>query len=227
VVPSGGGIVAPASGTYDAGSQLNITATPNNGYRFDHWSGITGNSNKASLLMDTNRTVTAYFTKVYSLNVIAPPDVGGTVNPDNGTYDADSRVTLTAKTTICPYAFDHWSGTDNDSVNPTTVTMNADKSVKLFIKKLTASQPVAKTETVWGGGTVNLTIELNRFEWVQGELWDPYFRVDLLDPNGKIIQNLGGKFTFNAEIPGRYTIVLHNGNTLVDAAYKLSYTIYH
>jgi len=226
--PSDGGTVYPASGTYEAGTQLAFTATPLNGYRFDHWSGgITGNSNKSTLLISTNQIVTAYFTKVYNLTINAPPDVGATVSPGSGVYDAGTSVTITAKATICPYAFDHWSGTENDNVNPTTVTMRADKSVTVYFKKLTASPTVNDTQTIWGGGSTNVPIELNQFEWVQGELWDPYFSVVLQDPNGKIVKNLGANFTFNAEIPGRYTIVLRNTNTISAAAYKLSYTIYH
>lgn len=225
--PSDGGTVYPASGTYEAGTQLTFTATPLNGYRFDHWSGdITGNSNKSTLLIATNQTMTAHFTKTYNLTINAPPEVGATVSPGSGVYDAGTSVTITAKATMYPYAFDHWSGTANDNVNPTTVTMNTDKSVTVYFKKLTASPTVDDTQTIWGGGSTNVPIELNQFEWVQGEFWGPYFSVTLLDPNGKIVENLGATFTFNAEIPGRYTIVLHNTNTLSRAAYTLSYTIY-
>ena len=132
-LPSNGGIINLNSGNYDAGTQVAVTVTPNTGYRFDHWSGdVTGNSNKSMLLMDDNRTVTAYFIKVYNLTVNLPSGVGVTVIPNSGIYDANTKVTLTANATMCPYAFDHWNGTDNDNVNPTTLTMNADKSVTMY-----------------------------------------------------------------------------------------------
>jgi len=35
--PADGGIVRPASGTYDAGSTVTFTVTPANGYRFLNW----------------------------------------------------------------------------------------------------------------------------------------------------------------------------------------------
>ena len=59
---SGGGTIDPGSGAFEAGTYVNITATPASGYRFDHWGGsATGSSNPVNILIDTNKTVTAYF----------------------------------------------------------------------------------------------------------------------------------------------------------------------
>ena len=55
--PADGGTVIPNSGTYEAGTQHILTATPNDGYRFNNWSGdITGDSNKLTLLINKNKT---------------------------------------------------------------------------------------------------------------------------------------------------------------------------
>jgi len=227
-MPADGGTVNPTSGTYEAGTQLTLNATPNDGYRFNNWSGdITGGSNTMALLVNSNKNLTANFIKTYKLNINYSPDVGAIVNQASGVYDAGEKVTLSAKPSICPYGFDHWSGADNDNLNPTTVTMDADKSVTLYFKKLTASQPVTDSKTIWGGGSTHVGIEVNKFDWVQGEFWGPYFSAVLQDPNGKTIKTLGANFTFNAEIPGRYLVVLHNTNTMISAAYSLTYTIYH
>ena len=226
--PADGGTVHPTSGTYEAGTQYTLTATPNDGYRFNNWSGdMTGNSNKLTLLINENKTLTANFIKTYKLVINSPPDVGAIVSQASGVYDSGEIVTISAKPTVCPYGFDHWSGTDNDNLNTTTVTMDADKSVTLHFKKLTASQPVTDSKTIWGGGSTHVGIEVNKFEWVQGEFWGPYFSAVLQDPNGTTVQTLGANFTFNAEIPGRYIVVLHNTNSMISAAYSLTYTIYH
>lgn len=223
-----GGTIQPNGGTFEAGTQVKVIATPASGYRFDHWGGsVTETVNTANIIMDSDKTITAYFTKICSLKISVPPGVGASVSPDNGVHDTGSVVTITAKATMFPYTFDHWSGTADDNVNPTTVTMDADKLVTLYFRELTAAPTVTDTQTIWGGGSVNVTIELNQFDWVQGEFWGPYFSVTLYDPNGKMLKNLGANFTFNAEIPGRYAIVLYNANTLVAAAYRLTYTVYH
>jgi len=71
----------------------------------------------------------------YSLTTAVSPAGSGTVTPsapncpDNPSlYAAGTAVTLTAAPSA-GYAFDEWSGAASGSVNPTTVTMDGDKSV--------------------------------------------------------------------------------------------------
>jgi len=64
--PTGGGIVTlkPSGGTYDVGNNIAVTAIPNNGYRFDHWSGdVTGTQNPVVLTIDSDKTIVAHFEK--------------------------------------------------------------------------------------------------------------------------------------------------------------------
>ena len=95
VSPSNSGILDPNNGNYEAGSPLTITATPATGYRFDHWGGsATGTANQISILIDNNKTITAYFTKQYTLKLSSNPNIGGTITPSSGVYDAGTKVTL-------------------------------------------------------------------------------------------------------------------------------------
>ena len=223
------GTVSPGNGTYDAGTTVNIIATPANGYRFLNWgTDATGSSNSLNLLINGNKNITANFIPEYTLAVSADPSEG-TVSIKGGIYDANSTVNLTA-TSVFPYAFNNWSGTDNDSVNPTKVTMNSNKTVVANFQKLTAGQLVTNSQDIWGGGNTSIAIELTQSEWVQGELWGPYFNAVIQDPNGTIVKNLGAiqdvNFTFQAKISGNYIIALVNTNTLTAASYKLTYNIY-
>ncbi len=62
--PAGGGTVSPASGAfYGAGTEVNLTATPNKGYVFTGWTGEVANSSTArtTLTMSAPETVTATF----------------------------------------------------------------------------------------------------------------------------------------------------------------------
>mgnify|MGYP005837384671 CR=1 FL=1 len=68
VNPAGGGTVSPFSGTYSAGAQVTLTATPASGYQFDHWGGdASGTANPLSLTLERSKSVVAYFAAV------APP----------------------------------------------------------------------------------------------------------------------------------------------------------
>lgn len=66
VSPSGSGTVSPASGTYDAGTEVTLSATPAKGYVFDHWGGdATGTLSSVSITMSSEKSVTAYFETMF------------------------------------------------------------------------------------------------------------------------------------------------------------------
>jgi len=66
----------------------------------------------------------------YDLTMAVDPSGGGTTTPAVGVhnYPEGTPVTITANAAT-GYDFDHWSGGLSGSTNPTTVTMNGDKSV--------------------------------------------------------------------------------------------------
>jgi hypothetical protein len=52
----------PGSYTYDSGTQITITATPDSGYEFSNWSGdVSGTTNPIAITMDSDKSVTANF----------------------------------------------------------------------------------------------------------------------------------------------------------------------
>jgi len=226
VNPTGSGTLDPNSGNYEAGTQVKITATPATGYRFDHWGGsATGTSNQTSILIDANKTVTAYFTRQYTLKLSSNPSDGGTINQSNGVFDAGSQVKLTA-TQVFPYAFTSWTGTFNDSVNPTTVTMDSDKTVTSNFKKLTPTDWIAENGSVYRGGTNTFAIELGQYDYVEGSIGGYLTHAYIQDPTGATIKDLGAvsqtNFLITAQVPGRYSIIVQNTD---QGALKYDYTI--
>jgi len=62
--PSGGGSIklSPGGGTYEAGTEVTVTAESSEEYVFDHWTGdVTGTSNSVTVTMDANKSITANF----------------------------------------------------------------------------------------------------------------------------------------------------------------------
>lgn len=58
----GNGTVTPGSGDYEAGTTVTLTAVPDAGATFDHWSGdAMGTSPIVDILMDRDKEVTAHF----------------------------------------------------------------------------------------------------------------------------------------------------------------------
>ena len=149
-----GGTTNPTSGTYtyDTGTEVIITATPEADYRFDSWSGdASGTESSVTITMDSDKSVTANFARQYTLTIAAT--AGGTTNLTPGiyTYDPGTQVTLTA-TANADYRFSGWSGDVSGANNPITITMDSDKSITAnFIRQYTL------TITATAGGTTNPT----------------------------------------------------------------------
>src|SRR5665648_486445 len=139
VNPSGGGTTSPAVGAhpgYAENQVVNINATPASGYHFVNWTGaVTGSVNPTTVTMDANKTVTANFeldaATYYTLTMAVNPSGGGTTSPAVGAhpgYAANQVVNIIA-TPASGYHFVSWTGATTGSVNPTTVTMDANKTV--------------------------------------------------------------------------------------------------
>lgn len=122
----------PNQTNYTAGTNVQLTATPNTGYTFSGWSGdATGTENPLLVQMNSNKNITAIFTltpvNTYTLNVLA---VNGTVlkNPNLVNYNQGATVQLTA-TPLAGYTFSGWSGDAIGNNNPLTVIMNSNKNI--------------------------------------------------------------------------------------------------
>jgi len=149
VVGSGSITLNPSGGTYCEGTVVTVTATPNSGWQFDGWSGdLSGTQNPTTITMSSNKNITATFSQVpvqqYTLTVNVTGQGSVTLNPPGGVYDEGTVVTLTA-VPDSGWQFDNWSGDLSGTANPTTITMNANKTV------------TANFSEVGGTGTVGYT----------------------------------------------------------------------
>ena len=216
----------------DAGTQAKVTAAPSKGYRFDHWEGgASGTSPTVQVMMDSDKNLVAYFTKIFVLSGTALPGNGGSVSPNSGIYDAGTRVSLTAATSVFPYAFDHWSNTDGDSANLTSVTMDADKAVTAYFKQLGPGPQKTDNGQLSGPGKM-ASFELRAGQWVQGQIAGNPFDLNsqIVDSNNKVVKDLGrnlfGTFQFQAPNTGTYYFVISDIHSLLFNRYALTYSIY-
>jgi hypothetical protein len=229
--PGGGGSVDPPGGNYEAGATVTLTAMPGTGYRFDHWGGdASGVATTLNVVVDANKTVTAYFTRLYNLSTSSNPTDGGSVNPTRGTYDAGTVVNLTAAAGL-GYIFKNWNGTDSNSVNPTTATVNSDKSVTVYFTKLTA-HPQEPIDGELYGQIVSIPIQLSAGQWVQGEIIANTYDIgaQIQDPYGNVTKELGrikqATFSLQAQTSGTYNFVIYENYGTLHNFYTLTYTIY-
>ena len=76
----GNGVVTPTSGsTYPAGTIVSVEAKPDAGWQFKNWSGdFNSTSNKTTIIMNSNKTITATFIPGTTILWTAYNDLGGT-----------------------------------------------------------------------------------------------------------------------------------------------------
>ncbi len=161
VSPAGGGTTVPTTGTSSRlqGTVVNISATPNAGYRWNNWTvnaGVnvdTPASQNTSVTVDVAKTVTANFIKTYTLTVgyTGSGQVSGTTT---GVYDVNTPVSLTA-TPAEHWRFVNW--TVNSAVVSTSPTYNttldADKGIVALFEPINFVLTVAASPAA--GGVVN------------------------------------------------------------------------
>jgi len=82
ISPIGSGTVSPASGLFEDGESITLTATPNQGYIFSNWSGnASGNTNPLQITITKNMVISAQFDTL---------DTDGDGIPDIGDFCPDT-----------------------------------------------------------------------------------------------------------------------------------------
>jgi hypothetical protein len=159
-VSGSNGTVAPASGTYNSGTVVSLTATPSAGYQVDTWTGVDSNSgNTGTVTMTDNKAVTVSFKLIPVYTLTASVTGGnGTVSqsPTGSTYNGGTVVTLTA-TPNTGYQIDTWTGVDSNSGNTATVTMSSNKTVTVSFKIIAVTTYTLVASSFGGNGTVSPT----------------------------------------------------------------------
>lgn len=176
------------TGKFEYDTRVRVTAHPNEGYKFDHWSdeiegGVSyDNPEYVAGTMTEHRAVKAHFEEEvieqFSLSVGVEPYGGGSVtaSPSKTRYEKDERVMLTASP-YSGYEFDYWSG-DASGYSPTTyVYMDRDKSVVANFKKAIPPPTTKVSFTVKGDGFPFLTSKWQLYHYDQyGNIWQDYIQ---------------------------------------------------
>jgi hypothetical protein len=93
-----GSITRDNDGPFYYGDTVQLSAVPDSGWSFSHWSGdLSGSLNPHSITIDGNKTVVANFIQdAYTLTVNTEGSGSVTRTPDQANYDSDTSVQLTA-----------------------------------------------------------------------------------------------------------------------------------
>jgi uncharacterized repeat protein (TIGR02543 family) len=152
VQPTAGGSVSlsPSGGVYPSGTLVTVTAVPAAGYRFGSWGGaLSGTSNPTTLLVDSNKTISANFVRQYSVTTSSTGSGSVVLSPAGGVYDAGTLVSATAVASNSVASFLGWGGDLAGTANPTTLLVDANKTVSAsFTQTYTLSVSVRRKGSV-------------------------------------------------------------------------------
>jgi hypothetical protein len=218
---AGGSVTEPGEGvfTYDDGTVVDLVATPEEGYRFDEWTGDVEDiadvyDATTTITMNGDYSITTEFVKQYDLT-ISSTEGGSVTTPGEGvfTYDDGTVVDLVADADE-DYRFIEWTGDVEDIADvydaTTTIIMNGDYSITAeFVKQYDLT--ISSTE----GGSV-ITPGEGVFTYDEGKV------VDLVAEAEESYQfdEWTGDVGTIADIHDAETTITMNGNYSITANFE-------
>ena len=198
-------------GTYEYGTQIVLTATPNGGYRFVQW-GDGSTETPRIVTVTGNVAYTAIFAHTqYSITVLNSTPTMGQVG-GGGSYNMGDTVTLTA-VPFTGYQFVQWS--DGETVNPRQVVVTNDATyIAVFTPNIyTINVNSANSEQgfVSGSGTYSY----NTIATLTATANYGYHFVQWSDGNASNPRtiNVTSNATYTAQFaPNNYTLTVSSNN---------------
>ena len=139
VNPLEGGTLIPTTTQFEEGETVVLNATPSTEYTFFAWSGVSGSSASTSIVMDSDKAVTAVFTKKrYALNISIEGE--GEVNEKiikagvSTDYNSGTIIELSASPSI-EWIFVEWKGDFSEVENPTQISIDKPKNITAVFEK--------------------------------------------------------------------------------------------
>lgn len=173
VSPPEGGEISPEDDEYEEDSEVEVTASPNDGWQFTGWEGdYKGDDNPVEVTMDEDKSITAIFEKKNYALVIETEGMGEVheqiVTPKTD-YEHGTTVELTAEPED-EWLFVGWDGDLSGNENPATITMDRERSVTaVFEEKYKETG-----EPYEAGNGITVTLESLEKEELDNPLHDLY-----------------------------------------------------
>ncbi|MEF8874006.1 MAG: InlB B-repeat-containing protein, partial [Candidatus Thermoplasmatota archaeon] len=120
----------PNQTEYDAGTEVTLTASPEEGYEFAMWTGDYGSTEEEiTIMMNDDMTITAHFEEImYQLTIETEGHGDVDINPDQMEFSEGEEVTLSASSGD-NWKFVEWTGDHEGEGGETTITMDGDMTI--------------------------------------------------------------------------------------------------
>jgi hypothetical protein len=139
--PIDGGTISSSGNQFEEGETVTLNAIPSANYNFFSWtgSGLSGSNTSTSFVMDSDKSVTALFTKkTYALEIVIEGEgevdkkiIKSGISTD---YNIGTIIELSAKPAI-GWDFQEWKGDLTGTENKKEITINGPKKITAIFKQ--------------------------------------------------------------------------------------------
>ena len=131
-VSTEGGEYVEYSLTVEEGTEVTITAMPDEGHRFTGWEGNNSTNESLTITLNADQTLRALFELIPIYTLTVTSSEGGTASSEGGEYEDGTDIEITA-TANEGYRFVGWEGSDstNESL---TITLNSDQTLQALFE---------------------------------------------------------------------------------------------
>jgi poly(beta-D-mannuronate) lyase len=143
---NGGGKVEfdPEGGVYELGSEVQLTAVPNEGSTFDSWSGdINSSDNPLTIIVDGSIQITANFNdpNFYKYTLWKTGSGEVQVDPDLDEFPEGTSAVFTAVPAE-GWQFKYWNGSLSGTENPDTLVFDSNETIQVVFELITNVQDI-------------------------------------------------------------------------------------
>ena len=147
-VTAGEGGSVTDGGTFDEGTEVTITSTANEGYRFTGWEGNSSTSEGLTVTLNSNQTYQALFKLIPVYTLTETTSEGGTVSTEGGEFEEGTEVTILV-TVNEGYRFDGWEGIESNE-STITVSLLSNTELSPIFNEVTQSPTNYNIDEYWG-----------------------------------------------------------------------------
>ncbi len=208
-----GGSVSTSGGTYDDGSSVSITATPNDGYEFTGWNGSNSTNSTISVTINSNTVIEALFTEIPA-QASTETSSTETSSTETSSTETSSTETSSTETSSTETSSTETSSTETSSTETSsTETSSTETSSTETSSTETSSTETGSTEsasTESASSTYNITVTAQSSSNYALSGADQDGSISGNDPSVSI--KVGDTFNFNLNVPGHPFFIIINSN---------------
>ncbi len=207
----GGNVNAEVNGIYPAGTEVQIVATPNTGYRFRRWSDDNTDAVRTIVLTD-NLTLIASFEEITTYQITIMEAQGGITNPPAGIYSCSNGDLLAVSAhpdenhTFCHWLIDGVQADGNPLLHKVTSAVHISP---VFSEKEAPQLYYTLTLAAGEGGSVSAR------PWLDKYLAGTTISIEATPDAGYLFERWSDGYTNS-----KRTVVISSDTTLTASFYK-------